>query len=604
MIDPITVAWCRNASDEKAAANGCRFDVERAAYAVWWQERYCRLYEGEGYAGQPLILHGCHQCGLYGCESVGKWNDEAKRIGALRADRYAECVRLGHRIDWQYECNARIFGWVKPSERWQREIRRFRQAVIFVAKKNKKSSSLAGIVAYLTMGDGEPGQHVYIAAKDGKQARITCEHVKHLRSQSPEISEATKFNENTYRMSHAKSRSFAEPLSSSNSRTQNSKEGLNGSVCIDEVHVVDRQFAGVLKGAGISRSEPLQIEVSTAGSDPESYGKERFDLALEVIDGRREQENLFAAIYAAPQNLTPAQLAADPLKYARMANPAMGHTVDPDELMADYNASKMRLASLATWMMYRANVWQSSATPWLDMLAWGRNKREFSEEFFVGKPVSAALDLAKTRDTCSLVLTTQDEDTGEYYQKAYYWLPRERAEDLKDKVAYLQWAEDGWITLTEGNVTDYNVIRREIIRLDELLDIASFTYDDHYAAELIQGFLEGVERGGKIEQSPIFDEEEVCAFAQSMNAFAGPTDDYEAQVKSGKLFHDGNPCMTWQAGCAVVKTNANLDKRPVKPAQGDVKTIDGVVAGVMSLGMMEKAKANFVGGYVSGSLRD
>ena len=45
-IDNLTQAWIRNESDRKAARIGCRFDLERAMFAVWWIERHCRLYEG------------------------------------------------------------------------------------------------------------------------------------------------------------------------------------------------------------------------------------------------------------------------------------------------------------------------------------------------------------------------------------------------------------------------------------------------------------------------------------------------------------------------------------------------------------------------------
>ncbi len=100
-IEPTTRDWIRNPSDERAAENGCRFDEERAQFAVDWIEGYCRLYEGE-HAGQPLILHD----------------------------------------DWQRECTMRIFGWVRWSDHWKREIRRFRKASIYIAKKTRRRRRL------------------------------------------------------------------------------------------------------------------------------------------------------------------------------------------------------------------------------------------------------------------------------------------------------------------------------------------------------------------------------------------------------------------------------------------------------------------------------
>jgi len=335
--DPhITTSWVRNPSDEKAAAAGCHFDVERASYAVWWIERYCKLYEGV--QGAPLILRGCHSCLEYGlppATDFNLWDEEleAQRVGFERARRFLDCIRAGHPIDWQYDCTMRLFGWVRWSEKWHDWIRRFRQASIWVAKKNKKSPTLAALSFLLFCGDGEPGQKVFHAAKDGRQVRENIsKHALEMLRQSPELEEECKPNLSTLQITHLPSRSVMVPLSSSNQRTKESKEGLNGTVCIDETHVVDRDFVNRLTRAGISRREPFHLEVSTAGNNPDSYGKERFDYAAKVLAGEFENQELFAAIYAAPQDLTDAELDADPDKYGRQANPAWGHTVDPEDL--------------------------------------------------------------------------------------------------------------------------------------------------------------------------------------------------------------------------------------------------------------------------------
>jgi hypothetical protein len=137
MKDP-THLWLRNTGDERAVHNGCRFDVLRGAWTVYWIERYCKLYEGEGYAGNPVILHGCLDCDHSDFHAVQDWDDDGQALHVERARLFAECVANGHHIDWQYECFMRLFGWVKPSEKWKRDVRRFKQCSVWIAKKNKK----------------------------------------------------------------------------------------------------------------------------------------------------------------------------------------------------------------------------------------------------------------------------------------------------------------------------------------------------------------------------------------------------------------------------------------------------------------------------------
>ncbi len=412
-IDKTTKRWTRNASDESAIANGCTFDEERGQFVVDWIERCCKLYEGE-WAGQPMFVK-----------------------------------------DWAYEVTMRLFGWIKYSERWGRSIRRFRQASIWVPKKNKKSPTLAAWGLYLLVGDGEPGQKVYFGAKDGSQAReIAGKHAIEMVLSSEELSGECTINKSLMQITHDDTRSILKPISSADSKAQKAKEGLNGSILVDETHVVDEAFMGRVSRAGISRSEPLMIEVSTAGDDPEGYGRKRYDHGKLVESGSVTDEGLLFATWEAPQDISDEALANDPVKYGKMANPAWGHTVGEEEYLADYNASKVSLTEFLRFKMYRLNIWQQSSNPWLKSGDWQKCLRKYAEDDLLGRKCWVGLDLAKTRDTTSLVLVFPWDD-GTYRQFAYFWLPQDRANQLSDRVRYREWADAGHLTLTSGNAGDH-----------------------------------------------------------------------------------------------------------------------------------------------------
>jgi phage terminase large subunit-like protein len=579
-LDADTRAWVRNRGDELAAADGCRFDVDRGSHAVWWIERFCRLYEGEQ-AGEPLVLRGCHQC--HGDPDVpAEWNDETAALYRARADRHCACVAAGHFVDWQYDVVMRLFGWVKQSSRWKREVRRFREASIWVAKKNKKSPTLAAVGLYLHSGDGEPGQKVFLGAKDGKQAReIAGKHVveMYLANSADFTDEDFSLNQNLMQLTHVPSRSILLPLSSSNTRTKEAKEGINGSVLIDETHVVDEEFIGIISRAGISRSEPLQIEVSTAGNNPDGYGKKRFDLAQQVIAGKVKRHELLAVIYAAPQDLTDEALAADPLRYARLANPALGHTVDPEEFLRDYQNSRPNISEYARFKMYRLDIWQRSSNPWLRDGIWEACAEDFTEEELVGRDCYAGLDLAKTRDTCGLVLLFPMDDGKTFRQLPYYWLPELRARELATDVPFLEWHRDGFIDLTDGDEVDYGVIRHRINELRVRFNIVKIAYDTTYAAQLMQRLVE--EDG--------MDPEIRVPFPQTLMKFAGPTASFERHANARTIRHNGHPVFAWQMGnVKVYQDLTNGNKRPVKHKHGSHQTIDGPVAAIMGLWAAEE----------------
>jgi phage terminase large subunit-like protein len=335
---------------------------------------------------------------------LDEWDDGGWELSIQRAHDYAACVAAGEPCDWQYECVMRIFGWVRYSDDWGREVRRFRKGGVWCPKKSKKSPTLSAIGLYLMIGDGEPGQKVFFAAKDGTQAReIAGQHALEMVKASKELDAACEINMSRMRITYTEARSFLQPLSSGSSRSVEAKEGLNGSILIDETHVVDREYAATISRAGISRAEPLFLQFSTAGKDPDSYGKEEFDYG-EENNRTGADESYFFAYYGVDQTLSDEAIAADPEGALRQANPAMGHTVHMTEALADYHASKANSKRFADFKTYRLNIWQQSANPWIRMDDWSACGQDFTEESLYGQPCGAGLDLGKVSDMTALSL--------------------------------------------------------------------------------------------------------------------------------------------------------------------------------------------------------
>lgn len=549
-MDALTRSWLRGPADEKAVARGCRFDEERAKFAVDWIERYCVLYEGDA-AGQPLKLR-----------------------------------------DWQLEFVMRLFGWVRHSAEHGKDIRRFTRASVYIAKKNKKTPTIAAIGLHLLSGDGEPGQKVFSCAKDGKQAMLAHTHAMEMTRRSPELLSECAINRTTGRITHEPTRSFYDVISGDNIEGQ---EGLNGSVIVDETHVVDERLMKRLKYAGISRREPLHIEVSTAGTNPDSYGKRQFDHAVSVQAGLTEDQELLAMVYAAPQDLSDADLDADPVKYGKMANPAWGHTIREEEFLSSYHAAKKKsISDLLDFKMYRLNIWQRSSNPWLRASVWDDSGRPIDMERLKGLPCNAALDMGKVSDPTAFIrLFTDPDDPNHIIMIPTFWMPRAYAAANNHLVPFLEWERQGFLIITEGDVADYGHVRGTIRNLHKETPIKEIAYDETYAEEMTQALSSGVmDETGKVIEEGIGCERVI--FKQNIMTFAKPTDDYERQLIAGTLHHNHNPMLTWMAGHCEVYRDVNGNKRPVKPdgRKGGLKKIDGIVVGIMALARYKKHEPN------------
>jgi phage terminase large subunit-like protein len=535
-VDAETKNWIRNASDELAAKNGCRFDIARATFAREWIEGYCRLYEGE-FAGQPMILS-----------------------------------------DWQLDAVMNLFGWVRHSDDWGREVRRFRRGGVWVPKKNAKSPTLAGIGLYLLCGDGEQGQKVYSSAKDGKQAMISHTHALEMVKRSPELLSECKINKSTGQITHEPTRSFYRVVAGDN---PDSQEGLNGSVMVDETHVVDRNLMRILKRAGISRAEPIQLEFSSAGKNPDGYGKSQWDYGREVVAGNISDEAFFYRDYSAPQDAADEDIDTNVIEYGKRANPAWGRIVKHEEFLADYQTSRRSRHEFADFKMYRLGIWQRSSSPFLKESDWTRCKQSFTESDMLGKKCWAGLDLSKTRDMSSLGLVFPWADGIRIL--SFFWMPESAARENAHLAPFMQWADAGHLILTPGDVTDYGFIRSTFRRLAGLFKMQQLAYDQTYAEETTQALEQGVrdESGKVIEEGTGVPR---AVFEQKMMAFAPVCAEFERLVISGKLWHNGHPVLTWQAGHVQVKKDYNNNMRPVKPGKDDIRKVDGIVAAMEALG--------------------
>lgn len=592
-----TEPWIRNKSDELAVNNGCWFDPEKAAFMIWWVERFCRLYEGEGFADQPVIMMSTADQPNYASipDLLPAFYDEDGIPIDSVIDFYNERIKWhnamyhsGAAMHWQFECHARIYGWQREAApRWKalgvNQVRRFRKARVWIPKKSGKTPSLGFNTLYLTVGDGEPGAKTFIAALDGGQAIRVWEHVYQMCAQSPELKGDSKINLNNHRISFASNKSMLEPLSSNNAKNQKSKEGLNGNVIIDETHVVNRAFMNRLKYAGASRAQPIDIAFSTTGNEPEGYGKSEWDTGEAIIAGELPVDSFFHQSYHAPQNLTAEEMKKDPEKYIRMANPAIDHTVGMEELLPAFYECMNSPADFAEYAMYRLNIWQHSCQVWLAPGIWAGCKYDkFGEEDQSERQWVIGLDLARKFDLVAAVPAAPNRNESVDIVGPMFWCNDERLKELAGYYPkFLEWVDMGLININAGNVTDLRVVKRDLRKFCERRNVIGIVYDATYAETLIQELVSGeFDADGRTTVNGLAIGEQ--AISQGMMTQTGPVADFENDLKRKAIRQDDNAILTWQFSHATVREDSRGHRLIQKENRKSFRTVDGCQAAVMA----------------------
>lgn len=535
-MDSVTKRWIKSAADEYAVSQGCYFDERAADHVSEFFRRFLRHSKG-AWAGKPFEL-----------------------------------------LDWQRDdLIAPVYGWKQADG-----LRRIRKVYCEIAKKNGKSTIGAGIGLYGLAGDGEAGAEVYSAATDQQQASIVHNEAISMVDSSPELTSVLDINRSSKTISFPATKSVYKALSSE----AGSKEGLNAStIIVDELHVWrGRALWDALKYAGRARSQPLLFVITTAGDDLLSVCYEQRQYAKDVLSGTIKDSRFWGLIYAADPQVDDWTDEATWFK----ANPSLGKTIRLEDFRADFQEASKAPSTQSSFKRYSLNIWATGSDPAIPKHVWDGCKREFTAEDFEGEPCVAGIDLSKSRDMTSVVLTFFREN--KFYWLPYFWLPENTIQDRGNNEYFRVWKDMGVLRSTPGDVCDYNQIESEILDFNRQFDIRGVYYDSRYAEQLVQNLdnVHGIPR---------------YPFGQSMPNFAGPTGELERLLLSQGLFHNDNPILTWQAGHVEFKTDNNGYKRPVKPSKDDPRKIDGIVAGIMSLaGAMELGLSEPTSVYDSGGV--
>lgn len=460
--------------------------------------------------------------------------------------------------DWQKCIVGNLFGWMRPDG-----TRRFREAFIFVARKNGKSPLVAGIVNYVAFCDGEPGAQLYSAAGEREQAALVFRHAAGMINRNPELKKRSKI----YRTFKSVEYYNGDTIYKALSADADTKHGLNAHLVInDELHIQrNRDLVDTLETSTASRRQPLIIHITTAGFDKHTICYEKYDYACKVRDGIIDDIKFLPVIYEIDEG--------DDWTNERVwekANPNIDVSVSRDYLRSACKEAQEVPAKENTFKRLHLNVWTEQETRWLSMDKW-RACPELNVNL-IGRTGFAGLDLSQNKDITAFVMLFEVD--GKFVVVPRFWIPRERAHERenRDGVPYTQWARDGFITMTEGNVIDYDFVVDDVIKDFEKYDIRGTAFDRFGFESVRQMFIR---RG--------VGEDKFVSFGQGFISMSQPMKELENLVLSGQLVHNNNPVLTWMASNVAVKQDAAGNVKPDKDKS--TEKIDGIVALIMAVGL-------------------
>ena len=162
-----------------------------------------------------------------------------------------------------------------------------------------------------------------------------------------------------------------------------------------------------------------------------------------------------------------------------------------------------------------------------------------------GRRCYVGMDLSSTKDLTALVAVFPDDTGPGFDVLAQFFVPADTMAERvrRDRVPYDQWAREGWLVATPGNVVDYEYVHQVLRAWASEFDLRELAFDKWNAIDLVTRLA---------KQDGM-----VCVeIGQGFGTLSGPTKSLEAAILSKALRHDGHPVLRWNISNIAVETDA------------------------------------------------
>lgn len=486
------------------------------------------------------------------------WDDQEaqKIIKWFSFLRHSKGVLAGKPIkltEWQQFHLCQLYGWRRKEDGYKR----FKKSFVEVARKNAKSQEEAGVALYEISVQATKNKEVYeyyTAGVKRDQSKIVFEEAKLMLNGSP-LKKKFKLTNNA--ITHVKTGSYIKALSKEDGKTG---DGTNpAGLIVDEYHQhKTTEFLDL--GLGSNTKESLLMIITTAGMDLTypCYTQE-YDYCSKVLDSNIDVENDTYLIDI--MEIDPGDDIGDEENWKK-ANPIrMSYSAGREKIRGDYEIAKVIPEKMIAFLTKMLNVWvQQKENGYMNMEKWKKCEVKNLPISIKGKPVYVGFDMSSKIDLTSVAFVIpyrngnfdkKGRERTEYIVLSHSFIPNQEKmmeRVFKDKVPYDAWERQGFITMTNSEIVDQNVVMDYVLDFckEKELDIQTLCFDPANASKLM---IDLSDEGYIVE--------EVFQNHKSLNE---STEGFREEVLMGNVCYLYNPVLNYAMSNAVIKKNNGLIK--------------------------------------------
>lgn len=414
--------------------------------------------------------------------------------------------------------------------------RRYKEAFIFVPRKNIKTTFAAALAWALSLIESPSGSKVYIVSAALKQSLesfgFLAYNVRRLGLSQDDDPNGLRILDNNAERSISGSVGEGSIYINALASNPDQQDSFNANIIIaDELHAYKspKQY-NVLKEATKAYTNKLVIGISTAGDRENSFCGHRLKYCRQILNGTiksADADALFVFIAAAPVDEV-GNVDYTNADVQRMANPAYGESIRPNDIMNDALQAQNDPQQRKDFFAKSLNVYTSAMKAYFNIAEFRASdaKYHWTIEELAKLPIKwyGGADLSKMHDLTAACLYGVYQGVNIIIPHCWFPITAAAVKAEEDNIPLFGWQEDGWLSMSNDKSVNHAEIVAWFVRMRQMgFKIAEVGHDRKFCREYFAGMKKA---GFKIIDQPQY-------FYKKSEGFRH----IEAAAKNGLLYY-------------------------------------------------------------------
>lgn len=375
-----------------------------------------------------------------------------------------------------------------------RRERRFKEALIFVPRKNGKTFFIAALAFGLGLLERKSGAKLYIVAASMKQALESFEDILYTLRYRGMAGEFRIRNNNAEHSLHLDFLDeegnpdgfiHIEALASN----PDAQDSFNAPFTIaDEIHAMKKAAQyNRFKEAGKAYTNKIMLGITTAGDNVNSFCYRRMEYGIKVVTGQVKDDSLFVFISRADQDEKGNVDYLNPIQHQK-ANPSYGVTIRPSDMMQAAIEAQNDPQQRKDFFSRSLNIYTTALNAWFDLTKFKQSDARYSWtlEQLARLPVKwyGGADLSRMHDLTAAALWGQYQGVDICVTHGFFPRTEAARKADEDDIPLFGWEDDGWLTICNTPTVNYSDIVLWFTQMRAMgFRIAAVGHDMKFAGE-------------------------------------------------------------------------------------------------------------------------